>query len=359
MGRRAIWPPKVIAHKASGQARVQWKNKTYYLGPIGSPESRTAYCELIRRLQGGDGDQANAPPEPPPPGKGTVAQLVALWHVHAAGEHTPEERTSYRYALQPVVQIYGDSRIEQFDALALRRVQQYMATRLCRNQVNRRIVRVRTVWRWAEMEQLAAPGCWAALRAVPPLTRSRPGLKESEKVRPVEWWRLARAAYLGAAPGLRLLILLGWWTGARPGELASLRAEWIDTSADVWTATLERHKTAWRGHSRTIHFGPAAQALIAPRLAQLDSAGVLCPDGRGNHFSRRGLQQALARACDRVGVEPWHGYQWRHAFRARISRQCGTEAARVLMGHRTVATTVQYASESDGPVATDSARKAG
>jgi integrase len=360
MGRRATWPPKAIPHRASGRDRVQWRGRTYYLGPIGSPESRAAYCELIRKLSGQPAiDGSGALPENPPPGEGTVAQLVALWHAHASREHTPEECRSYRYSLIPVVRLYGDSLVEQFDALALRRVQQQMAETLCRNQVNRRIVRIRTVWRWAEMEKLAAPGSWAALRAVPPLTRPRPGLKESQKVRPVEWWRLARTAYLGASPGLRLLILLGWWTGARPSELASLRAEWIDTSSDVWTASLERHKTAWRGHTRTLHFGPQAQELLAPRLAELGGAGVLCPDGRGNHFSRRGLLQAVVRACDRAGVTRWHCYQWRHACKQRLVRLVGLDATRSLLGQRSLSSTEQYAAGVDAQAATESARKAG
>src|SRR5262245_50187616 len=51
MARRAAWPPRPHRHKASGQDRVHWRGRDYYLGRSGSPESRAAYVELIRRLE--------------------------------------------------------------------------------------------------------------------------------------------------------------------------------------------------------------------------------------------------------------------------------------------------------------------
>lgn len=40
-------PPKYGHHKPSGQARVVLNGRHYYLGPYGSPESRTEYAKLI------------------------------------------------------------------------------------------------------------------------------------------------------------------------------------------------------------------------------------------------------------------------------------------------------------------------
>lgn len=361
MGRKANWPPKVIPHKASGRDRVQYQGRTHYLGPIGSAESRAAYVALIGRLQAGrdgppGGDTPAAPGVEPRPGEGTVSQLAALWAVHASKEYGPEEQASYRLALRPVVRLCGGERVEAFDARALRRVQQQLAERHCRNQVNRRVVRIRTVWRWAELERLAAPGSWAALRAVPPLSRPRPGVRESPKVQPVEWWRAARTAFLGAAPGLRLLILLGWWTGARPGELARLTAGMIDPSN--WTARLEHHKNAWRGQERVLYFGPEAAALLAPALDRRGPDDPVCPDGRGGHFKRRSLYQAVRRACERAGVERWHAYRLRHSAKRRFVRLVGLDAARALLGQKSLSSTEQYAAGIDASAAADAARKA-
>jgi hypothetical protein len=193
MGRKANWPPKVIPHRPSGRDRVRWKGDDYYLGPIGSPESRAAYVELIRKLSQGRDQEDD-------PASLTVASLIALWHVHAASECDPREVENYRHALRPLVALYGGTRAAAFDVLSLRRLQQAMAAKWCRNVVNRSITRVRTVFRWAEMERHVAPGTWAALRALPPLGRPRPGVRETARVGPVEWWRLARTA-LASPPG--------------------------------------------------------------------------------------------------------------------------------------------------------------
>jgi hypothetical protein len=94
MGRKANWPPKVIPHRPSGRDRVRWKGVDHYLGPIGSPESRANYVELIRKLA-----QERAVEDDP--ASLTVASLIALWHVHAAAECDPREVENYRHALRP------------------------------------------------------------------------------------------------------------------------------------------------------------------------------------------------------------------------------------------------------------------
>lgn len=352
MGRKVKWPPKVLSH-SSGQDRVLWRGRAYYLGKSGTPESRAAYVELIKKLQAeGEGQESG-------PATGTVAQVVALWTIHASTECSPEEVVNYRVALRPVVELYGTRRVAEFDALALRRAQQHMATLgWRRNFINRAIIRVRTVWRWAEMEQLVGAGTWAALRAVPPLGRPRQGLTESPRVQPVEWWRAARTAFLGSAPGLRLWILLAWWTGARPDELACLTGSMIDQ--ETWSARLDAHKNAWRNQERVLYFGPESQALLVERLASLSaSTDLICPDGNGDRFNRRSLYQALGRACKRAGVERFHLYQLRHAFRVRVSRLVGMDGARALMGHRSIDTTSRYGIDGDGRLAIEAARKAG
>jgi integrase len=289
-----------------------------------------------------------------------VAGVVLYWEMHAEAACSVEEVANYRHALRPLVDVCGRLAAEGFGAQQLRQVQHHMATLWCRNVVNRSVVRTRTVWRWAEMEGLVPPGTWSALRAVPPLGRPRQGVRETGRVQPVEWWRLARTAYLGAThEGLRRLILLGWWTGARPNELAGLRAGMIERGEGLWRADLAEHKTAWRGHGRTIFFGPEGQALLAGVLDTLASDALVCPDGKGGPYNRRSLYQAVYRACDRAGVERWHPYRWRHSFKQRVSRELGPEAARVLMGQRSLSTTERYAVGVDQHLAAQAARKAG
>jgi hypothetical protein len=81
----------------------------------------------------------------------------------------------------------------------------------------------------------------------------------------------------------KAMVLFGWHTGARPGEIISLttgminqsgdvwvahldRQGMINQSGDVWVAHLDRHKNAHRGFIRKILIGRAAQALLEPWL---------------------------------------------------------------------------------------------
>ena len=55
-------------------------------------------------------------------------------------------------------------------------------------------------------------------------------------------------------------------TGARPGEICSLRPSDIDRSGDVWTYVPADHKTAHLDHDRVIHIGPKGQSVLLPFL---------------------------------------------------------------------------------------------
>ena len=355
MGRKSIWPPRPIRHLASGQDRVQWQGKTYYLGRSGSPEARRAYVELIQRLEG-----QQQPLGSPGPAEGTIGQLLLLWSLHAAQEYGLEER-NFAAALVPLSNLYSNLPVKEFALSHLRRVREAMQERgWCRSHINRSIIRIRTVWRWAEQEGLAPPGIWAALRALAPLRSGRQGARESARVQPVEWDQVEPVVRI-CPEGLRRLILLGWWTGARPGELAALTCEMIDRSRDPWTAQLELHKNAWRGQDRVLFFGPEAQAVILERLdqadAQADPSRPVCLDGRGKPWNRRSLYQAVRRWCRRAGVTPWHPYQLRHAAKRRFVRVVGLDAARCLLGQRSLSATERYASGLDWASAAESAKR--
>jgi integrase len=354
MGRKANWPPKITPHKASGRDRVRWKGVDHYLGPIGSPESRAAYVELIHRLAG----EGSAPTDP---ATLTVRQVVALWAIHADSEHTPQEGDNYRHALGPLVSLHGALPAAGIGGAQLRAVQQEMASRRWRRSyINRCISRVKTVWRWAEEVGHVPEGSWAALAAVKPLTRPRPGLVEPRRVEPVPWVSVAHTAYLGAPPYLRLFILLGWWTGARPGELARLRVRDIDQRGEVWTAKVKQHKNTWRGHDRVIVFGPKARHLLEWRLLEATNPDdLVCPSARGRPLTRNALGLAITRACKRAGVPHWHAYQLRHAAKQRFAQLVGIEGARQLLGHKSTATTERYASGVNLAIASEFAKKAG
>jgi integrase len=57
---------------------------------------------------------------------------------------------------------------------------------------------------------------------------------------------------------------------------------------------------------------------------------------------------AVARACKKAGVEPWHPHQLRHQAATEIRKRFGPEAARVALGHSDLNTTEIYAERDLG-----------
>jgi integrase len=352
MGRKPNWPPRVHAHRASGQDRCRYRGEEFYLGPSGSPEARRAYVELIERLAARDAPRARD--------RLTIGCVVALWRVHAIKQYGPEsqEVTEHDYVLAEALALFAALPAEEFDVDHLEQLRDALvASRLARTVVNRRIIRFRTFWRWAERKKHVPKGSWANLRTLPPLRRGEGGVKETRKVKPAEWLTVA-AVCRRVNLSVRGLLLAQWFTGARPGELFRLRVGDLVRDGDLAVYRPEKHKTAWRGHERAVFFGPRALRVIAPNLAGKAEGDLIFPNRDDAPYDRRSYGLAISRAARKAGVK-LHSYQLRHAFRRRVGRELGLEATRAAMGHASVETTAQYASGVDGKLAADVARRLG
>lgn len=353
MGRKAIWPPRPFPHKASGQDRVEHRGRTYYLGKSGSPESRQAYVELIRRLET-ERESESAPASP------TIRAVLHLWALHAIERYgaSSHEVTEFDYVTNAALKLFAGLPADQFDVDHLEQLRDAMiASGLCRNVVNRRIVRFRTAWRWAERKKLAPRGSWSHLRSLPPLHRGEQGARETPKVKPAEWKDVA-AVCRQACLSVRGLLLAQWFTGARPGELFGLRAGLLVREGDLAVFRPERHKNAWRGQERAVFFGPRALAVISPNLAGKEATDLVFPNRDGMPYDRRSYGLAISRAAKRAGVK-LTAYSLRHSYRLRVGREMGLEAARAGMGHASIGTTAKYAAGVDAKLAGDVARRVG
>jgi len=148
------------------------------------------------------------------------------------------------------------------------------------------------------------------------------------------------------------LIDLQLFTGARPGELISLCTADIDRSDEVWKATLADHKTSHFGKDRTIHFGPQAQKILAPRLKPET------PDAPLFAIRRTTYAQTVRNACTRAGVPPFVPHELRHTAGTLARDQYGIEAAQALLGHSRPEMTAHYTRQTTA-LAKSVASKAG
>jgi integrase len=356
--------PKYRLHRASGQAVVTIAGRDHYLGPHGTKASRLEYDRLIGEWLAngrtiGEADRGL-----------TVVELIAAYHRHAAAYYrrldgTPTyEVANIKLALRPLKELYGTIQAGEFGPLALQAVRHRMiATGWCRTNINRNVGRIKQVFKWAVAQQLIPAAVFHGLQAVAGLQLGRSGAKESEPVKPVPQ-AFIDAVLPRVSPPVAAMIRLQLLTAARPGELLVLRGCDLETSGPIWTYSPALHKTAYRGHKRTIYLGPQAQAIVKPFLSTSLTAFLFSPRAAkeaywaerranrktpmtpsqakrrrkqnpkrspGDSYTIYSYRCAIARACREAGVPEWGPHRLRHNAATLLRKQFGLEKASRVM----------------------------
>jgi site-specific recombinase XerD len=414
-------PPAYSLHKASGNAVVRIDGKDHYLGPHGSPESHAKYERLLAearaaRLEG----TVTAEERRLLVGFTlTIVDVLSrykafceVYYVNKDGKPS-KELADMRYALRPLRLLYGVTLAREFGPLKLKAIQAYMieTQKLSRGVINQRIKRIKRFFKWAVSEELVPSAVTHGLSTVAGLRRGRCNAREAPPVKPVaqEWVDAALPYMSRHAAAMVQVQQLG---GMRPYEVVIMRACDIDMSGDVWLYSPQEHKNEWRGHSRTVALGPAAQAVIRPFLTPNLSAYLFSPraaeaernEARGVNRNplrktkiypcelrarerrkakarkrvakhpkrerydvdsyRSAIQYAIVRANKQRALENlpeipmWFPLQLRHSRATEVRRTHGIEAAQVVLGHRHANVTEIYA-ERNLQLAIQIARKSG
>jgi integrase len=385
--------PKYCRHKPTNQAYVRLGADFVYLGGYDSPHSRAAYNRVIAEWLAA-GRVRSRPQDPR--GLSVNEVVLAYWRhaetYYAAADGTPgREMENIKLAVRPLKELYGLHPAPAFGPLGLKAVRQAMIDAgLCRGVVNQRVGCIKRLFKWAASEELVPAQVFHALQAVDGLRRGRTTARETVPVKPVPDGHVD-AVLRFLPPTLRAMVELQRLTGMRSGELCILRSGDVDTSGEVWHYRPSRHKTANRGHDRVVRLGPRARDVLRPFLLPDLQSFVFSPararderDGikrlsrksrvqpsqwcrkklapkrcAGPRYDTRSYHRALSYAivlAHRAGALPdgvsWHPHQLRHSFATRVRRQHGLDAARALLGHRTLAQADEYA-ELDGALATN------
>jgi hypothetical protein len=162
---RANQNPSYRLHSQSGQAVVTLNGKDVLLGKHDTPESRQEYDRQIAKWLANGRQRADAVADL------TIAELVARFWSFAERKYRTadgkpkEELRNYRHALTPLLKFYSRYAAGKFGAADLRAVQGQMITDgLWPNVVNRRLGRVRYVFRWGVSSATCRPRSWPSLR---------------------------------------------------------------------------------------------------------------------------------------------------------------------------------------------------
>lgn len=339
--------PTYSHHKATGQARVWLNGKDHYLGRYDSPESRIRYAELIKQHAAGVPVDPLRPTAPDDPGPTVNVVIDAFWEYaqgyYVKGGKKTSEVDCIKSAMRPLKLLYGDTLAKDFGPLALKAVRQHMidkggfgGRRLCRDFINKSIERIRRAFKYAVSNELIPAAVLVGLQAVPSLESGRTKAPDytPRTALPQEQIDAVRNA---VNQRTRDLIDLALLTGARPGELVGLTGEMIDRSEDVWFAVLQDHKTAHKGKSRVLTFGPRGQDILKRYMRVSQRQRLFA-------IQRKTFSENIRRACVKLGFETaWTAHWLRHSSGTAIRRSHGLEATQVMLGHSSKSTTERYA----------------
>ncbi len=376
MQKRKRQPPTYRQRKGYDQAIVTLTDsatgyrKDYWLGLYGSPESRELYHRLLAQWEsGGQRLPVTLDDKPADITQVSVAEVLNAYWKWASGQYGHSELGCLRVVIRLLRQMFGTTPAADFGPNRLRLIRDQMILGdanaepprkpWARKTVNHNVHRLIAMFKWAASHEMVPAAVYERLKTVPALRRGATAARETDPVQPVSLEQI-EAVRPFLSRQVNALISLQLHTGARGGELFRLRPVdiKIHDELDIWTIELADHKTAHRGHARTIFLGPRSQAVIEPFLAgrAVDAylfspaeaeadrraaahAARKTPLQRGNrpgtnrrvvpqrtlgdHYTPHSYRLAVQRACDRAFPPPDHlrprRRESKEAFLARLT----------------------------------------
>lgn len=378
--------PAYRHHKSTGRAVVYVNRKSIFLGKYDSSESRQRYAEIVAQITSGQpvSTSSKAPPRRTAAGP-SVAALCLRFVADKLPSYAVDEQHCFRGAMRVLVELFGETPVEEFGPIRLRTVRAAMVQGnpeaigrdgelkprkpWSRYFVNKQIKRLRRLFRWGVSWEMVPVAIADALATVESL---RAGDTEAAESRPREAVSAERLSAVRAElnPRHRDIFDLLLLTGARPGEILKLTTGIIDRTGEVWRVELSQHKTAHKGKARVLHFNATAQGILQKYLSA-DPEKCLFPIRRDNYG------QAVKQACERAFGMPaelrkpdrtlspaklaevkrqakaWrqeHVFtpHWlRHTTATRIADDAGMDAAQSLLGHCSSAMTALYTKKAE------------
>jgi integrase len=328
-------------HKTSGRAYVYHAGRYHYFGKYGSPEADRKYWQWRTTLAGGKADATVATCR--------VSELFRLYRqAHARLDHRERSRLNNLESFSGLYHFLA----RDYGPLAFQAHRDHLlstGTRSAR-QVNDLMQFCQRIFRWGVSRQLVPLEVWTMLKTVERL-KPHQSPKPTIRRKPVAASVVAATLpYLSehCADVVRLIVA----TGARPGEILSLRAEEVVKAYQArpgwWYAEKTRHKTAARGKRRWLEFPPEVHEVLLRNWP--GACGfffpIRCPrKGRELHYQVSSLRQAIRHACERAKLAPWCPYAIRHAVITARAAQEGIGAAATLAGHDAEVTQSVYLHE--------------
>jgi integrase len=327
----------------------------HYLGRYGTPASRALYNHLIAEWL------ARKPASPCPVlDEIIIRYLEFVRSYYRKGGVETAEVANIRLSVRPLHARFGALRVVEFGPRALKVVRQdLIASGVSRLEINRRVSRIRRMFRWATSEELIPAGIVEALATVADLKKGRTMARENPPVTAVPDADVD-AVHPFVSRQVRAMIELQRLTAMRPCEVATMRTGDLDVSGLIWTYRPAGHKMEHTGRPRTVQLGPRAQEVLRPWLrpnleeflfqpreaeaerqserrcrrrtpvqpSQLDRRKVDPKKQPGDRYDSRSYAHAIARGCRKAGVRVWGPNRLRHLAATRLRPEFGLDDRR-------------------------------
>ena len=271
---------------------------------------------------------------------------------------------------------HGRVTTDAFGPMLLKELRQQMISEMdwSRKHINKQVSRLVRMFKWAVENELATSEEHAALAAIAGLKKGRTDARETHGVACVDD-SVVETTIKHLPELVADMVRLQRLTGARPGEICSLKPEDIDRSGQVWVYTPAAHKTEHFEQDRVVMIGPKAQIILSPYLLRPADAFCFTPAEserrrydklaaeRMTPLRRRDLigrdkralrkyaasytsdtyRHAVQRTCKIHDLPKWTPNQLRHTAATEIRKRYGLEAAQVVCGHQSANVTQVYA----------------
>jgi integrase len=373
-------PPKLRRH-VRGQGIVSIGGKDHYCGKWKKgTRPPKAVLAMYKRIVA-EYWEADVPPSQVDQNRITVLEVLdGFWRYAKKryvknGEPT-SELGNVRDAVRSLKELYGEERAAAFGPVKLQALQSYLRKHsdLTRGTLNKRISRIKTIFKWAKNNELIPGPVYDAIKDVEGVRKGQTGMRESQPVLPVP--DVVIQATLPCLPQtIADMVRVQRLTGCRPHEVCTLRPCDLDRSGDVWLYRPARHKTEHKDRERVILIGPKAQMILRPYLLRAEESYCFSPrESQKKQFAKRretvkdsrdrrkkrgtytawnpfydpnSYRMAVHRACVKAGVEKWSPNRLRHTAATEIREVFGSiDAAQVILGHSRLNVTEVYAEKN-------------
>lgn len=220
--------PTYKLHKATGQGFTKWRGKYRYWGRYELRESFERYKTwkadvLLPRkapaLRAVSGQRV------------TITNLFTQYLAHAADYYNRNaEFDCIFYAVQPLADLFGRTRADEFGPLALEEVRKAMVAKgWTRQYVNHQVARLRRGFRWGVSKQLIPSATADALNSLAPLREGHSDAPEAPPVKPIHNGAVD-AVLPYVCRHVAAMIQVQQIVGMRSSELCAMRGREIDMS---------------------------------------------------------------------------------------------------------------------------------